>query len=249
MPTSPEGMTMMTTPATAAPPANHAIPSLDELYQMRPDVPRVFRGVDWDCYERFLDLVGDRPGFRMAFDGRDLEIMVTGPLHEDIAEFAGRLIELITEELVIPARSMARTIWKRIAVARGLEADQSYYFSPQKLAQAAAARRRNSNDVEDYPNPDLAIEINISTPDVDRQGIYKALRVSEVWRFNDTGVTIERLDDSEAFVAVDSSGYLPIRSEEIARWVFQEETSDLTAWKRRLRDWIRDELMGRRRVQ
>ena len=39
-------------------------------------------------------------------------------------------------------------------------------------------------DIADYPNPDLAIEIDISPPEVDREGIYKSLKVAEIWRFD-----------------------------------------------------------------
>jgi Uma2 family endonuclease len=254
-------MTMKTTPTTptidpgtipeplSAPPATPAVPSLDDLYQMEPDVRRVFRGVDWEFYERLLDVASERPSIRIAYDGKDLEIMVTGPLHEGRGDFAWRLIELITEELDIPSLSMARTTWKRQAVARGLESDQCFYFHLEKLATAAAALKRKSNDVADYPNPDLAIEVDISRPEVDRPGIYAALRVPEVWCFDDADLTIGRLNDQGSYDAVEESQFLPIRKEEIVRWVLEEDTSDLRAWKRRLREWVRAELAGRRRVQ
>ncbi len=232
----------------SAPPAMPAIPSLDELYQMTPDVRQVYRGVDWDFYERLHEVVGERPGIRIAYDGKDLETMVTGPVHDSFAEFAGDLVRVIAEELDIPWRAMGRTTWKRKAVARGLEADQCFYFDPEKLATAAAALKRKSNDVIDYPNPDLAIEIDISRPEVDRPGIYAALRVPEVWRFNDAGLTIGRLNDQGSFDAVEESQFLPIRKDESALWVLKEDTSDLRAWKCRLREWVRAELAGRRRI-
>jgi Uma2 family endonuclease len=261
LPTRTEGMTMKTTPTTptidpgtipeplSAPPATPAIPSLDDLYQMEPDVRRVFRGVDWEFYERLHEVVGERPSIRIAYDGKDLEIMVTGPLHDDFAESAGDLVRVIAEELDIPWRAMGRTTWKRKAVARGIEADQCFHFHPEKLAASAAALKRKSNDVADYPNPDLAIEIDISRPEVDRLGIYAALRVPEVWRFDDEGLTIGRLNDQGSFDAVEASGLLPIRKDEIARSVLEEDRSDIRAWKRRLREWVRAELAGRRRVQ
>jgi Uma2 family endonuclease len=250
-------MTMKTTPTTptidpgtipeplSAPPAPPAILSLDELYQMEPDVRRVFRGVDWNFYERLLDVVGERPSVRIAYDGTDLEIMVTGPLHDDFAELAGELVKVIAEELEILWRALGRTTWKRKAVARGLESDQCFYFDPEKLATSAAALKRKSNDVADYPNPDLAIEVDISRPEVDRPAIYAGLKVSEVWRFTETGMTIERLTDQGTFAPQEASGFLPIRAEEVVRWVLEEDTSDIADWKRRLRAWVRAELPGR----
>jgi Uma2 family endonuclease len=253
-------MSMKTTPTTpiidpigspeplSAPTANLALPSPDDIYRMPFDERWVIRGVDWDFYTRLLDVVGERPSVRIAYDGKDLEIMVTGPLHDNTAELAGDLVGVIGEELEIPWRAMGRTTWKREAVARGIEADQCFYFLPEKLAAAAAALKRKSNDVADYPNPDLAVEVDISRPEVDRPAIYAALRVSEVWRFDDEGLTIGRLNNPGSYDNVEESLFLPIRKEEIARWVLVEDTSDLRAWKRRLREWIRAELAGRRRV-
>jgi Uma2 family endonuclease len=214
---------------------------------LAPDVRKVFHGVDWSFYQRLSEVVGEqRPGFRLAYDGRDLEIMVVGPLHEDIAEFAGEFVKVVAEELEIALRAMRITTWKRPEVARGIESDQCYYFLPEKLAAAAAARKRKSDDVADYPNPDLAIEVDISRPKVDRPDIYAALQVTEVWRFTDTSLTIEQLTDQGTFAPREVSGFLPVRAEEVARWVLEEDTSDVADWKRRLRAWIRAELAGRR---
>ena len=48
----------------------------------------------------------------------------------------------------------------------------------------AEAIARMSEDVADYPNPDLAVEVDISPSKIDRPGIYAALGVAEVWRYD-----------------------------------------------------------------
>ena len=90
---------------------------------------------------------------------------------------------------------MESTTWKQAAVKRGIEADKSFYLVSEKVAAAVAVRARRSTDVADYPNPDLVIEIDISQPKIDRPSIYAALKVSEVWRFSESGVTIELADE------------------------------------------------------
>jgi Uma2 family endonuclease len=171
--------------------------------------------------------------------------MSPGPQHENVKEFAGRFVETIGDELDIPWMGMASTTWRRPEIARGIEADQCFYFQPAKLAQAAAARRRKSNDVADFPNPDLAIETDLSPYSVDRPGIYAALGVTEVWRFHATGLTIERLMDDGTFGPVEASGFLPVRAGEIARWVLEEDTTVARTWKRRLLAWIQAEVAQR----
>ncbi len=58
------------------------------------------------------------------------------------------------------------------------------------------------SDIAEYPNPDLAIEIDISPPEVDREGIYKSLQVAEIWRFDGEEVTIEQLREDGTYVTV-----------------------------------------------
>ena len=62
-----------------------------------------------------------------------------GRKHEDGAGIARRLVETITEEFEIPCKGVGETTWKRLEIARGLEADECYYFLPEKLAADAAA--------------------------------------------------------------------------------------------------------------
>ena len=50
---------------------------------------------------------------------------------------------------------------------------------PEKIEAALKGRKAGSNLVADYPNPDLAIEIDISRPRADRQAIYAALGVTD----------------------------------------------------------------------
>ena len=45
------------------------------------------------------------------------------------------------------------------------------------IAEAVA---RMSEDVADYPNPDLGVEVDVSPSKIDRPGIYAALGVAEV---------------------------------------------------------------------
>ena len=105
--------------------------------------------------------------------------MVKGRKHDNYRELLGEIVRAITQELGIPMSSSGETTWIRPEIERGLEADQSYYFLPEKLAAAGTAKARGSNDVADYPNPDLAIEVDISPPQVDRTEIYAKLQVIE----------------------------------------------------------------------
>jgi hypothetical protein len=42
--------------------------------------------VPFSLYETFLDSLPEGSAIRLAYDGRDMEIMTTGPLHDDYAD-------------------------------------------------------------------------------------------------------------------------------------------------------------------
>ena len=231
-PTAPADLTPFEVPGPMT-----RVPSLDELRRLTaiPDRRVVYRNVDWAFYEELVNSIPEGSNIHVDYDGRDLEVMPNGPKHEDFKDLLGYFVKVVAAALGTPCKSMSQTTWMRPKIARGLEADDCFYFLPEKLARYVAARERESDDVDDYPNPDLAIEVDISRPEVDRAGIYAALRVAEIWRFAGGQVIIERLTPEGTYVAVESSNFLPVRADEIRRWVVEEATSDETAWAERLR--------------
>ena len=53
------------------------------------------RGVSWNLYDRLTDAIGERSSIRVAFDGKDVEIVVLGPIHENL----GDLLSLFVNEV------------------------------------------------------------------------------------------------------------------------------------------------------
>jgi hypothetical protein len=215
------------------------VPSLDEIQRLTsiPDRRVVFRGVDWSFYEQLVDSIPEGTNIHVDYDGRDLEAMVKGVGHEGVIDLLGLFVRVVAAEMAVPCTGLAETTWKRPEIRRGLESDRCYYFQPEKLA--VVARLRGSENIADYPNPDLAIDADISRPAVDRAGIYAALEVTEVWRFERESVIIERLTSSGRYLAVDASGYLPVTAHEVRRWIVDEDTADESAWLRRLQSEMR----------
>jgi Uma2 family endonuclease len=236
-------------PRQATPAPLRPIPDLDELreWTAQPDHRFLIPGVDWAFYSGLVDSLPEACHLHLDFDGRDLEVMSPGPYHDRDKKLLGQLIEAIAQELNVPYNAMGSTTWKRPELKRGLESDESYYFGAEKLAIVAAAIASGSNEIADYPNPDLSVEVDISPSKVDRAGIYAALRVSEIWRLDGERdeIVIERLQENGSYLAVDQSGMLPISQTEVQRWVMDEDSSDNSSWARRLRAWVRTELAPR----
>jgi Uma2 family endonuclease len=204
------------------------------------------RNLRWEIYDLLSDAIGEKQHVFLAFDGKDLEIMTKGQVHERYRDLLGHVVKCVTSELKIRCRSLGGTTWKRATIACAIEADHCYYFSPEKIAADLAGLARKSNNIDDYPNPDLAIEVDISPSLVDRPAIYAALKVFEVWRFEEESLVIEHLGDDGTYASSESSRFLPVRAEEIYGWVAIEDSSDVLDWERRLREWVREDL-GKRR--
>jgi Uma2 family endonuclease len=136
-----------------------------------------FAGVGFDVYEALIRATPPRTAVRMANDGMDLEIMAKGPVHDNDGRLLDRFITAIASVLGVPLRGLGETTWIRPEMERGLEADQCYVFDPAKLAVVRVLLARKDNEVAAYPNPDLAVEVDISRPQADRPGIYAALQV------------------------------------------------------------------------
>jgi Uma2 family endonuclease len=204
-------------------------------------------GVDWGYYERLVDSIPPGANLHADYDGRDVELMSLSGFHDVVKKRMGRFAELVAEELEIPCTGLGQTTWKRAAIARGLEADECYCFAADKLTMIALAVARWSEDVADYPNPDLGIEVDVSPSRIDRPGIYAALNIAEVWIYDGKTrrIAIERLSPDGIYQPADQSSFMPVRAAEVGRWVLEEDARDGSHWARRLRTWARDELAPR----
>ena len=199
----------------------------------------VVPSVSWRAYKALVDDLSASSPIRIAYDGRNMELMVRGPMHHRHAKWIDRLITTIAGEREIPIEDLGETTWQREEADRGIDADLSYFFVPAKIETVREASQRESNKVDDYPDPDLVVEVDISPPQVDLEGIYTALKVPEVWVFDGQVLTICRLGADGQYAEADSSGWLGIRADQAVRWLTQEDRQDRKAWTGRLTAWVR----------
>jgi hypothetical protein len=157
----------------------------------------------------------------------------------------GSFIAEVSVGLEIDFEPLGSTTWKRPELDRGVEADLCYYFDAAKMHASDEVGKRDSNDVAEYPNPDLAVEVDYSLPKIDRPGIYAALEVTELWRFYDEKISIEHLRPDETYAPGSASRFLHVRDDEVTRWIIEEKSNNRRDWITRLRVWIQVELRPR----
>jgi Uma2 family endonuclease len=198
----------------------------------------LLRNVSWRTYEAFLAELGDRP-VRLTYDQGNLELMSPSRDHEKCKSLLGRMVEILTEELNVAIESGGSTTLRREMLDRGLEPDECYYIQHESLI-----RGRREIDLTIDPPPDLAIEIDITKSSLNRMGIYAALRVPEVWRFDGAILTVYALGGDGQYSPCDRSPTFPfLPLGEVARFLALRDTMDETTWARSFRAWVRSEIV------
>jgi Uma2 family endonuclease len=204
----------------------------DASNHSRPISPGVlFEGTSWDDYEAMLRLVGERP-IRVTYDRGSMEILSPLWKHGGVSYLLGRLIDVLTEEWDIPVEAADPVTFKREDLAKGVEPDKCYYFRDH----AAQVRGKDRLEMGVDPPPDLVIEADITHSSLNRSGIYAALGVREVWRFDGQSLQFLHLQADGSYLARDTSINLPdLPLEIISRSLAQAEGRDKTAWIRSFR--------------
>jgi Uma2 family endonuclease len=203
-----------------------------------PTEPQRFllRDVDWSSYRALADALGERH-VRLTYDRGNLEFMTISHGHERWSKLLGQFVEVLTEELNMPRQSGGSTTLNREELERGIESDQCYYLGNEPLV-----RDKDEIDLTVDPPPDLAIEIDITRSSLNRMGIYAALRVPEVWRFDGTVLRVYRLVGGN-YVEVDHSMHFPfVPMAEVQAFLLRRGQTDETTLVKSFRQWVRDQI-------
>jgi Uma2 family endonuclease len=191
--------------------------------------------ISWDLFiklHRAIDASGRY--FRITYDdGRLVLMSPIGRTHERVKKLVARLIEELTLELDIPMECLGSLTQKRKTLRKGLEPDECYFI------QHEGAEKRSWNLSKD-PLPDLALEIDVTHHPIDREAIYAALGVGELWRYRGARVEFFRLSGKKQYEKISASRVLPISAEEVNRFVAMLDLApDHTAIVKAFRKWVR----------
>lgn len=207
-----------------------------ELRQLEvpPGQRLLLRDVTWQEFETILDELGDHRSARLAYENGTLEMMMPLPEHEDDKEIVGDLIKALLEELDVEFRSLGSTTFKK-AQMQGLEPDQCFYIQNE-----AAIRGKKRIDLTVDPPPDLAIEIDVTSRT--HPSIYAALRVPELWRFDQGKLQISVLQGADYREVVESPMFrgLPLR-EVLPQYLAESKTVGRNKVIKAFRQWVREQ--------
>jgi Uma2 family endonuclease len=196
----------------------------------------LLKGIGWETYASLREEL-DRSSQHMylTYDRGALEIMAPSPFHEKYKGLIGRYLEIMSLELNIPIASFGSTTFKREDLERGLEPDECDYIQHEPLMGA-----KSDIDLLKDPPPDLAIEMDYSPHALDRESIYAALGVLEIWQYDGERLAgLARAEDGR-YRSIESSVAFPfLRLDDVERFLRESRGISQDTSARAFRDWIR----------
>jgi Uma2 family endonuclease len=220
MQTSPE--TMQPTPASAPPAGATQCVILDSI--------------SWETYERLLAEHKESSGVHFTYDRGRLEIMVLSVQHEKPNRMLSLLVEVFAEELGIDIEGLGSTTFKRKDLDRGFEPDSCFY-----IQHAERIRGKEEIDLLVDPPPDLVIEVDITSPSLNKFPLFAALGIPEVWRYDGARVSILNLTGATYIERTNSLALPKVTSEALTRFIHEGAQLKRPVWLRRVREWIRQQ--------
>lgn len=199
-----------------------------------PEQRVTLHNVSWETYERLLSDLQDGGAPRLTYDRGMLEIMSPSSEHERYNRAVAQIVEELAVEMDIDVESLGSTTFRREDIDRGFEPDSCFY-----VRNVARVRGKKRIDLAGDPPPDLVIEIDITSPSLDKFPILAQVGVPEVWRFDGDRLTIFELTGNGYRERDASLSFPALRADEATSFIKDSETMSRPDWVRRLRAWAR----------
>ncbi|MGB8691564.1 MAG: Uma2 family endonuclease, partial [Microcoleus sp.] len=172
--------------------------------------------------------------WRIAYDRGVLEIRMPLEEHEEPKRLIESFVEAIVDELEIELRSLGSLTLEREELTRAVEPDSCFYIQNESLV-----RGRNINLPNDPP-PDLVLESDYTNSSVNKDSIYAALGVPELWRYQRQSLQVYHLVEGKYEMCDRSLAFPFLPVAEIPGFIEQSRTIGQRAAVRLFRQRIRE---------
>jgi Uma2 family endonuclease len=170
-------------------------------YADDPEERFISSGVSWESYELLLVKLEENSHYRVTYLDGILEIVSPSIRHEKIKTNLGMLLERFFYSQRIRFVPMGSSTFRNKAKKAGVEPDECYCIGDEKNV------------------PDLAIEVVVTSGNINKLEIYRRLGVAEVWFWERNQFKLYHLRDNSqteiATVYPDSYGYEQIPKSEL----------------------------------
>lgn len=154
-------------------------------------------GISWEIYETLLAKLEDNSHYRITYLDGVLEIVSPSIRHEKVKKNLAMLLEHYMYIKRINCIPMGSTTFRNKAKKAGAEPDECYCIGEEKSI------------------PDVAIEVNITSGNLDKLETYRRLGVKEVWMWKTNGLYLYYLREETPKQFIDTYGYERIDTSEL----------------------------------
>jgi len=196
----------------------------------------VLNNINWQLFESLLSAMGENRASRLAYDQGTLEIMSPLMPHENTKRLIEKLIDILVLELKLNIKSVGSMTCKRKDLERGIEPDSGFYIQNESLV-----RRKRELDLTQDPPPDLMLEVDFTSSSLDKEPIYRALGVPEVWCYASGKLTIKRLQQDGYKLLIYSPTFANLPLTEIPRFLEQSEEIGEVEMLLAFQSWVREQ--------
>jgi Uma2 family endonuclease len=198
----------------------------------------VLYNIGWQQFESLLTDLGENRSARIAYDHGVLEIMTPLPEHEYYKETISDAIKDIADSLELDYESLGSTTWKKPINLAGIEADNCFYFQNEPKI-----RGKLEFDLEQYPPPDLALEIDVKSKSISRFPIYVRLGVPEIWCYDSGILKIFKLQDNKYIETEISSIFPQLPIKELPTLINNYRSQGKRTFRQAIRTWVKSQLV------
>jgi Uma2 family endonuclease len=193
--------------------------------------------VSWAEFEQILLELGEKRVTRIAYYAGDLEIRMPLPEHERIKVLISNLLVVLLEELDLPWESLGSSTFKNSRMKTGIEPDDCFYLTN---CRAIIGKKRLDLDID--PPPDLAIEVDLTSPT--QLSAYEALAVPEIWRYQQGKLAIFVLTEGH-YLESPVSSLLPLLAvkEGISAILTRSNEILMSEARKEFRQWVKQNLV------
>jgi Uma2 family endonuclease len=194
----------------------------------------VLHNISWELYESLLAAHTDRSVPRFTFDQGCLEIVSLSPAHERLSGAIDLLVTIAAEEKRVNLMGVGSTSFRRQDLDRGFEPDGCFYGKNLHRVQG-----KDEIDLRVDPPPDLAIEIDFTSPSISKLPIMAAIGVPELWLYHNNEWRIFTLQRGNYTEQAESLILPGITAELITVLIEVRRTMEPLDWMRRVREAVR----------
>lgn len=195
----------------------------------------ILSNVSWNTYQNTIQEFNEKQSPRFYYEKGNLFIMPTSLEHEAIIFFLELFINFVTVEWQIDCTGFRSATFQSEEIADGFEPDSCFYFGANEAIMLGKKRFNSSQD----PAPDLIIEVDITSLSTNRQSIFAAFGVPEIWRFDGEKMQILKLENSQ-YTEIPNSLTLPkVTPEKLTEFLQKSETLSRLEWISEVRNWAK----------